>query len=128
MDTRKLIVERQKSFVASIMKINLYIQDGLSNEATAYGLRFRKLGEIKNDTEISFEIECGEIVLFSSVDDTLAKVIKSGYELPVEVSRVIMDKMVIPAGREDIVISGENKFNLLKGNSFIFNKNMVYLF
>lgn len=120
---RKLIVRRQKSVVGSAIKVNLYIQDDLSNEVTVDGLTFRRLGAVKNGTEASFEIECSELVLFASVDDALAKAIKSGYGMPVDVSRAAMDKIVITAGQEDILISGKNKFNPLKGNPFIFNKN-----
>lgn len=121
---RKLTVKRQKSFVGSAIKVNFYIQDDLSNEVTADGLTFRKLGAVKNATESSFEIECGELVLFASVDDALAKAIKSGRENPVDVSRVVMDKIVIPAGNEDIMISGKNKYNPLIGNPFIFDRTM----
>lgn len=121
---RKLTVKREKTFVASAMRVNLYIQDDLSNEVTADGLTFRKLGALKNAAECSFEIECGELVLFASVDDALAKAIKSGRGSPVDVSRTVMDKIVIPAGREDIKISGKSTFNPLKGNPFLFDRNL----
>lgn len=120
---RKLTVKRQKSVIGCAIKINLYIQDDLSNEVMADGMTFRKLGTVKNDGESTFEIECGKLILFSAVDDTLSKMIKSGYGSPVDVSRVVMDKIEIPEGSEDIVISGKNQFNPLRGNPFIFDRN-----
>lgn len=119
---RKLTVKRQKSYVGCAMKVNFYIQDDLSDEVMADGLTFRKLGTVKNDEECTFEIECGKVILFSAVDDTLSKMVKSGYENPVDVSRVVMDKIELPEGSEDIVVSGKNKLNPLKGNPFIFDK------
>lgn len=89
----------------------------------ADGLTSRKLGAIKNDVECTFEIACEKLILFSAVDDALSKMIKSEYEKPVDVSRVIMDKIEIPEGSEDIVICGKNQFNPLRGNPFIFDRN-----
>lgn len=120
---RKLTVKRQKSMIGCAFKVNLYIQDDLSNEVMVDGLTFRKLEAVKNDSECTFEIECEKLILFSAVDDALSKCIKSGYENPVDVGRVVMDKIVIPEGSEDIVICGKNLFNPLKGNPFVFDRN-----
>lgn len=120
---RKLTVKRQKSIIGCATKVNLYIQDDLSNEVVADGFTFRKLGAVKNDAECTFEIACEKLILFSAVDDALSKMIKSEYEKPVDVSRVIMDKIEIPEGSEDIVICGKNQFNPLRGNPFIFDSN-----
>lgn len=120
---RKLTVRRQKSFVGCAMKVNFYIQDEMSKEVKVNGVTFRKLGALKNETECTFEIACEKLILFSAVDDALSKIIKAGYENPVDVSCVIMDKIEIPAGNEDIVICGKNQFNPIRGNPFIFNRN-----
>lgn len=119
---RKLTIKRKKSYIGCAMKVNFYIQDELAKEVKADGVTVRKLGAVKNDEECTFDIECEKLILFSVVDDTLAKLIKSGFENPVDVSRVVMDKIEIPEGNEDVMVSGQNKLNLLKGNPFIFDR------
>ena len=48
---RKLTIKRAKSFVASLTKVKVYIEDQLSNELTINNVPCRKLGNIKNGEE-----------------------------------------------------------------------------
>jgi len=105
---RKLTIKRKKTFTASLMKVKFYISDENSNEITINGINCKKLGEVANGKEVSFEINNDEVVLFSIID----KLSKD----------FCNDKIVIKAGEEAIVITGKNKLSPFKGNPFIFDK------
>jgi hypothetical protein len=105
---RKLTVKRRKSFVASLMKVKLYVSDETSNEITIIGVKCRQIGEVANGKEASFDIDNNEVVLFAIID----KVSKD----------FCNDKIVVKAGEEDACVTGKNKFSPFSGNPFIFDK------
>ncbi len=104
---RNLTVKRNKSFVASVMRMNVYIEDPSSEDITLNGLSCRRLGSLKNGEEKTFTIDENEARIFI-IADKLSK----GY---------CNDYCKIQEGREDISLSGKNCFNLATGNAFRFD-------
>ena len=105
---RNLNIKRKKSFVASLMKVKLYISDESSNELTINGVKCRKIGDLANGKEASFEIEDKEVILFAIIDKLTKETCN--------------DKIIINAGDEDVYLSGKNKFAPFSGNPFVFDK------
>ncbi len=106
---RNLTIKRTKSFVGCITKLKIYIEDPTSTEITINDVSCRKLGELKNGEEKTFQIE-----------ETAAKVF------------VIADKLsknycnefyALPEGQDDIFLSGKPKLNPAVGNAFRFDNN-----
>lgn len=106
---RNLTIKRIKSFAGSLGKANVYIEDPVARELTIGKVPCRKIGQLKNGEEKTFQIE-----------ETAAKVF------------VIMDRLSkdfcndfyqLPKGQEDISLSGRNVFNLAVGNPFRFDNN-----
>lgn len=104
---RNLTIKRTKSFVASLMSIKVYIVDPLSTEIVINDLPCRKLGVIKNGEEKTFVIDENASRVFV-IADKLSK----GY---------CNEYYNIPAGGEDIFLSGKNYFNPANGNAFRFD-------
>lgn len=104
---RNLTIRRNKTFVASLIKMKIYIEDPMAEELTISGVSCRKLGELKNGEEKSF-----------SISDQAARVFVIGDKL----SRNAYNEFYpIPAGIEDVVLSGKNYFNPFSGNPFRFD-------
>ena len=122
---RKLSIKREKSFVGCAAKMQVYISDFQSNELemplhtvdTETGekkvekISCRKLGEIKNGEEATFEIGNDAAMIFVIADKASKDFCNDCYP--------------IKAGDEDISLSGKNKFNPMVGNAFRFNDNDV---
>lgn len=106
---RKLMIKRKKAIAGCAMKIKMYIEDIENYELEIRGHRCRKLGDIKNNSEIIVEIGNGEQKIFAISD------------LPTK--DVCGDMIIIPAGNENIVISGKNILSPVSGNPFVFDKN-----
>jgi len=105
--TRNLTIKREKSFVGCAVKLKVYIEDATSNEITINNTPCRKLGTIKNGEEETFQIDNNEAKVFV-IADKLTKDYCNDY-------------YTVPAGDEDISISGKNHFNPSNGNAFLFN-------
>lgn len=104
---RNLTIKREKSFVACLMKIKVYIEDHTSNEITINNIPCRKIGEIKNGEEKTFSIDEKETKVFVIADKLSKDYCNDFYK--------------IPAGTSDIFLTGKNKFSLSSGNAFRFN-------
>ena len=48
---RNLTIHREKTFVGSLVKLKVYIEDTLVNELEINGIPCRKLGDLKNGEE-----------------------------------------------------------------------------
>lgn len=105
---RNLTIKREKSFVASLMSVSIYIEDQENKEITINNIPCRSLGYLKNNSEETFSIPNEEVKIIAIID-TLSK-------------EFCNDKITIPAGDDDVSISGKNKFSPFKGNPFIFHK------
>ena len=106
---RKLTIKRTKSFVACLAKMKVYIEDPTANELLINGVPCRKLGDLKNGEEKTFEIGEGAAKVFVIADKLSKNFCNEFYELP--------------EGQEDISLTGKNHFNLASGNAFRFDNN-----
>ena len=104
---RDLTIKRTKAKAACLMKVKFYIADDI-NDLSIAGIKCRRLGAIKNGKEATFQISNDEEVIFAILD----KYSKDRCN----------DRLVIPAGEENIVVSGKNILSPVDGNPFIFDK------
>lgn len=104
---RNLTIKRQKSFVASLMKVQVYIEDYTCQDTVIRDVPCRKLGTLKNNEEKTFAIGDNEAKVFV-ISDKISK----GY---------CNDFYTIPAGVEDVYLTGKNRYNPLNGNAFLFD-------
>lgn len=106
---RKLTIKRTKSFVASHVSLKVYIEDETSDELVINGVSCRKIGVLKNGEEGVFQIGEEATRVYVIADKLSKNYCNEFYE--------------IPAGVDDIHLSGKNKFNLANGNAFRFDGN-----
>lgn len=106
---RNLTIKRKKTFVASLGKLKIYIEDPNASEITVDNIPCRKLGEIKNGEEETFQIEENSVKVFAIFDKLSKNYCNEFYQLP--------------EGQDDIVLSGKCKYNPANGNAFRFDGN-----
>ncbi len=106
---RNLTIKRNKTFVGCMGKFKVYVEDPSSNDTTINGVTCRKLGELKNGEEKTFEIAEGAAKVFVIADQLSKNFCNEYYELP--------------EGQEDIALSGQCKLNPAAGNAFRFDNN-----
>ena len=104
---RKLTIKREKTFVGCMAKLRVFIEDPNVCDLSINGVSCRKIGEIRNDEEKSFEIGDASARVFI-IADTLSK----GY---------CNELYRLPQGSEDIYLSGKCRFNIATGNAFRFD-------
>lgn len=105
---RLLKITRRKSFVASLAKMRVWIEDP-AGDLMIGGVLCRLLGKLKNGEEGVFEIGEEPARVFVIADKVSWGFCSDFYE--------------IPAGSEDVVLSGVNRFNPATGNAFRFDGN-----
>lgn len=105
---RNLTIKRTKRLVGCLSKIKVYIEDPASNELYINQIPCRKLGDLKNGEEKTFQIP-NEAAKVFVVADKLSRNISNEYYQLAE-------------GDDDIFLSGQNKMNLA-GNAFRFDNN-----
>ena len=104
---RNLIIKRRKSFVGCAVKMKVYLEDPVSGDLTINGVLCRKLGDLKNNEEKIFPIGSEEARVFVIAD---------------KLSKNYCNEFIrIPAGEEDVRLSGKNHFNPFAGNPFWFD-------
>lgn len=106
---RHLTIKRNKTFVGCVGKLRVYIEDAASSEIVINDIGCRKLGELKNGEEKTFEIAEGAAKVFVIADQMSKDFCNDYYELP--------------EGQEDIALSGQCRFNPAAGNAFRFDGN-----
>ena len=106
---RNLTIKREKSFVGSLAKMKVYIEDPTSNEICINDISCRKIGDLKNGEEKTFQIDEQEVKIYVIADKLSKDYCNEFYQLP--------------AGQEDVFLSGKNKFNPANGNAFRFDNN-----
>ena len=104
---RYLTIRRAKHFVACLATMNVYIEDPMANDLTINGVTCRKLGKLKNGQEATFVISEAAARVFV-IADKLSKGFCNEY-------------FPLPAGNENIVLTGKNCFNPASGNAFRFD-------
>jgi hypothetical protein len=106
---RNLTIKRNKAYVACLAKMRVFIEDHENSDTNIGGVPCRKLGTLKNGEQQTFVIgeEAARVYV---VSDMLAKNYSNDfYELP--------------AGYEDIYLTGENRYNPANGHAFRFDGN-----
>lgn len=106
---RNLTIQRQKSFVACLGKVGVWVEDAEGGTLTIDGTSCRKLGELKNGETKNFLIDDREQKVFVIVDQ-LSK-------------DWCYDVYPLPAGTEDIFLTGKHKYAPHSGNPFRFDNN-----
>ncbi len=106
---RNLTVKRTKSFVGSLMKVKVYVEDPAAAEITISETPCRKLGELKNGEEKTFQIGEQAAKVFVIADKVSKEYCNDHYQL--------FD------GQDDVFLSGKNMFNPANGNAFRFDSN-----
>ena len=104
---RNLFIKRNKSFVGCINSLKIYIEDPMSSELTINNVPCRKLGTIKNGEQKCFFIDDQALKVFV-IADKLSK----GY---------CNEFYNIPAGQDDVFLSGQCRYNPASGNAFRFD-------
>lgn len=105
---RILTVIRRKSFVGCLAKVKLYIEDE-NGETVINGTKCRLLGKLKNKESVTCEIDNEQRKLFA-IYDKMSK----GF---------CNDIYTIPAGEDNVFISGVAHFYPFMGNPFLFDGN-----
>ncbi len=106
---RELTIRRNKSFVGCLMKAKVYVEDLLLGETTIADTRCRKLGELKNGEEKTFQITEDSAKVYVIVDQMSKNFCNEFYQLE--------------PGTEAVTLSGSFKFNAATGNAFQFDNN-----
>lgn len=104
---RNLTIKRTKSFVAGVSKMKVYIEDAVQCDMTIGGIPCRKLGDLKNGEERTFQIGSNAAKVFV-IADKLSKEYSNDY-------------FPIPAGDEPIRLTGKNHYDLRAGHPFRFD-------
>ena len=106
---RNLTIKREKSFVGCLVKMKIYIEDPTSNEMLINDMPCRKIGDLKNGEEKTFQIDEQKAKIFVIAGNLSKSYCNEYYQLP--------------EGQESIFLSGKNKFNPANGNAFRFDNN-----
>ena len=106
---RNLTMYREKSLVGSLAKLQVYIEDPVSQELAIQGVPCRKLGLLGNGQQVTFQISDASAKVFVIADKVSKNLANEFFE--------------IPAGTEDVFLSGKNHYNPFAGNPFYFNGN-----
>lgn len=107
---RNLTIKRDKSFVACLMADKVYMEDSASSEITINNVPCRLLGTLKNGEQKTFSIPQEETKIFV-IADKLSK-------------NFCNEVYTVPAGEENVFLSGRNHFNPASGNAFRFDGNI----
>lgn len=106
---RNLTIKRTKCFVGCLAKMKIYIEDPQSGDTVISETPCRKIGELKNGEEKTFQIGEQATRIFAIAD---------------KVSKNYCNEYIkLPEGNGDIYLSGQNKFNPANGNAFRFDNN-----
>jgi len=103
---RTVTITRHKSFVGSLAAFKVYVEDPERGDLEIRGVKCRKVCSLKNGKTESFAIGSGETKLYV-IGDALSKDYCNEY-------------YVIPAGEEDVSLSGKCHYNPSIGNPFRF--------
>lgn len=104
---RNLTIKRAKSFVGCLAKNEIYIEDPTSTEFLINNTPCRKLGDLKDGEQKTFQIDNNEVKVFIIADKSSNDYCKTYFQLF--------------SGNKDLFISGKNAFD--QANAFHFDKN-----
>ena len=104
---RKLTITRKGSIVRSLKKLNVYVSDFENSELEICDIPCKKIGEIKNDESVTFDIDNNVGRVFVIAD-------KGTRDL-------CNDSAHIAAGDTNVELCGKCKFNPFRLNAFTFD-------
>lgn len=104
---RYLTIQRNKSFLACLAKFKVYVEDMTSSEIKIHGVPCRKIGVLKNGEQQTFMIGDEKLRIFV-INGKASK-------------NYCCDFYEVPAGTENIFLSGECRYNPFVGNAFRFD-------
>lgn len=103
---RELTIKREKSMIAWAAKDKVYIEDPIQGDLQIGGVACRKLGELKNGEEKTFQIDSHAVRIYV-ISDKLTKSYSN-------------DFFPVPAGDEPVRLTGQHKYDLSAGHPFRF--------
>ncbi len=103
---RKLTITRKGSIVGCLHKLNVYLADYENGDLDICDISCRKIGEIKNDESITFDIDNNVGRVFVIADKATRNLCN--------------DSVHIMAGDTNVELSGKCKFNPFRLNAFTF--------
>lgn len=106
---RNVTIQREKTIVACLSTIKVYLEDPAANELTVCGTPCRLLGTLKNGERKTFSVEEDERRLFVIADRISKDYANESY--------------LLPAGGQDPFLTGKNCFEPSRGNAFRFAGN-----
>lgn len=104
---RTLTIKRKKSFVACLGKFKVYAEDRAMGDTEINGVPCRLLGELKNNSEASFVVSDDAMQIY-----VIAGLSSKGF---------CFDSYPLPAGTEDVYLTGKAAYNPAAGNPFRFD-------
>ena len=99
-----MMLIRKKSFVASLMKVFVYVTSNLPGDMIIEGLNCRKVGELTNGKQATYEIPDEGAYLFVVFDRLLPEAFHC--------------KKFIPPGSADVTLYTKPKLSPFLGNPF----------
>ncbi len=106
---RTLTITRKKSGIASLVSMQVFIEDEVNGDMLVNKIPCRKLGSLSNGEQGTFEIDENSRRVFVASNITSKNMYNEEYR--------------IPEGTEDIVLSGKNHYSPGVGNPFYFDNN-----
>lgn len=106
---RNVTIRRNKSFVGSLVSAKIYVEDMTYGDTQINGIRCRKLGELKNGQEDTYQVSENAVKIFVIADKMSKGFCSEFYQLPF--------------GTEPVLLTGQNRFSLFSGNAFRFDNN-----
>ncbi len=104
---RQLTITRTKTWVGCAAALRVLIEDAEHGSVLINGIKCRLLGKLRNGETQSWEID-GESRRVFVIADRLSKNICNEFK-------------TIPAGEEDVLLTGRPRFSLVTGNAFRFD-------
>ena len=106
---RNLTIKRNRSSVGCLSRLKVYVEDHETVELIINDTPCRKLGELKNGEEKTFQVPARSVKVY-----VIAKTWSRNF---------CNDFYRLPEGQDDVFLSGECVFNALSNNAFRFDNN-----
>lgn len=104
---RNLTVTRRKAYAGCLVKVKIYTEDPIGGDTQIDGVKCRLLGKLKNGESKTFSVDTCPMKIYA-IYDQLSKGFCS-------------DRYILPAGEEDVSVSGKSRFAPFSGNPFYFD-------
>lgn len=106
---RKLTIKRKESYIEALSMLNIYIEDPVAGDRIINGTRCKYLGAWGNGDIRAFMIGDRETKVFAIEENKRQDVCDEYYDLP--------------AGTENVILSGQNCIDVDEGTGFRFDNN-----